>query len=248
MLEKRSLDAGKKFLGKFPIKSSSGHSVHRILRLSNESGTAEQDLSLIHMEGQIDIHASWMYEKVDEILVPQLVLMRDLYNETMAALAQFKLDDLTKTRNVMLPKFHLSLEQQGNLITSSTTPEDLRENYFKLVSDICTRYGVQGVKCEEDYVHERRMIIPVMPGYSVQISVPDGLTQIFEVHADNHVDYTQLDAISKQLDPMLRRNLGKKIKIYDDRVTNCTFNIHLDTSVPQRLGGKNLEKVLRLEN
>jgi hypothetical protein len=246
MLERTKLKIEEKFLGRFPIKGLRGHETHRVLRLSNESGTNEIDLSLIHMEGQIDIHTCWTCEKVNGLFVPQLVLIRDLYNETLAALKMGALFDLTQTRKVMPPKFDISMEQQGNLITAKTTPDDLRENYHRLVQDICTKYGIRinEAQCEKDYVHQRRMILPVMKGYSIQITVPDGLTQTFEVHADNSVDYTHLDEISRELGPMLKRNLNDKIKVYDDRITTCIFNIHLDTSAPKRLDGKILERLV----
>lgn len=238
----------KKFLGKFPIKGSSGHSTHRIIRVANEQGTNETEVSLCGMEGQIDVCASMAYEGMPEPKVlSQLILFRDLFNGLMTEIKEGKLDGLTVTRQVLPPRFYLSLEQEGCLRDLQTKPEDLREDYLKLVSDICTFYGVFGVQCEDDWLHERRIILPVAKGYTVELTKPTGHSQTFEIHADNNVDYSLLRTLSERFDAMAKGDLGNKIKIYDDRIINCSFRISFDTSTPQILTGESLEKRLMLE-
>jgi hypothetical protein len=246
------------FLGEFPIISSTGHETQRIFYVANKDGSYTTDVSFAYFAEQLDISSAISHNGIDKHLVPRLTLMRDIYTKLISKLKSEKpcgelfgesLLDLAYTQKVLPPKFYLSLDQQGSLKENKADilPREFSEIYGNLVERVCTEFDVQNDKTISDWLHEERIILPVAPGYTFELTKPLGHFQTFEIHADESVDYSRLSDLSERFIELAKSSLGERINIYEDKFTNCNFRVSLDFFVPRKLSAMNLERFL-IEN
>ena len=246
------MDEQKKYLGKFPILESSGHEIQRILKVADLNKKYDTDLSLAYISGEfqepLELHISTAisHETIDEHLIPRLTLVRDLYNATIDYLVQQKLLNLTQTEKVLPPRFSLKLLNQSTFNRCDADPDlgEFKGLYEKIAQKLCDEYGIKNTRTEEDWIHEERIVLPVLEGYTVEMTKPTFHFQNFEVGANNKVGYEELTSISREMMKAVREIIGDRINIDETPYTSCSFYIHLDISQQKLLEAKNLEKLL----
>jgi hypothetical protein len=221
------------FLGKFPIEHLHDLESQRIYVLSDETGKYKTNLSVIAFPTEVQISAAMNHDSIDDKLVPRLLFHRDLYNAVHSKLVEKGLQSRMENSRVLPPRFHLALTYEAS-IKGKTFEED-KAGYIKGYTDMITLlsaiYGIEGVRVEEDFLHDEKAVLTPFPHYRIELAKPVNSHFVnFHATADADTDYKMLKGISINIYSSAVVCLKHVLNFYDqnDSNTECNFNIDVD--------------------